>query len=68
MRPLIPPIESSCPRVHRGGVSWFSRAPFLNFGLVVPPQLQRLTTGVLGQSFVYDGDEVALKDACAVGS
>ena len=34
---------------------------------VLPPRLQRLAAGVLGQGLVYGGGEVALKDACAAG-
>jgi hypothetical protein len=33
--------------------------------LVLPPQLQRLCFGLLWQRILYEGGEVALKDACA---
>jgi hypothetical protein len=37
-------------------------------GLVLPPQLQRFGLGVLRQRILYEGGEVALKDACATAS
>lgn len=37
-------------------------------GLVLPPEFERLAAGVLWQRLVYEGGEVALKDACAAAS